>query len=481
MNDHFQRECRIEIPQRGYGRVDSILFQDESDYVTLVIDLIGADWLDNHKKNFSKLLSNKINPLNDAPLFRLEVNLSATGPWFGENIQSGKRVKLPKRLLSKTEGRWVELQLEEVVGIGESNALIYKSLYSAPLPVISTGTFVSSTKAKELSKTFSLKNLPKIDENEIIKYVEMVNAEYLAVYDVGQGNANALLNEYLIPEMYFDLGAAVYGNQKTAPKNLVFCFTNNPAIILSHWDADHWAGTYATMVGKTYPAMNRTWIAPLQKVGAIQLAFAWDVITNGGAFLIYAPSPGSVNSFALSTTRIMKVGIGAGSDRNNTGIVVTVENEIQPQNFRSWLLTGDCEYKYFYTRFCLAPPIGIVAPHHGAKLHGGSVAPQPIKTDVYKRLVYSFGPNNRHGCTGVRHPTLEGINAHTGWDHGKWGSVSIGDVQPGGDVIATSEHSSTSRGSVLVGWGPIKWSGPIIPPCVKTGHINTCSSLFNYF
>ncbi|HCD3006706.1 TPA: hypothetical protein NBM23_005123, partial [Enterobacter cloacae] len=123
------RECRIEIPQRGYGRVDSILFQDESDYVTLVIDLIGADWLDNHKKNFSKLLSNKINPLNDAPLFRLEVNLSATGPWFGENIQSGKRVKLPKRLLSKTEGRWVELQLEEVVGIGESNALIYKSLY----------------------------------------------------------------------------------------------------------------------------------------------------------------------------------------------------------------------------------------------------------------------------------------------------------------------------------------------------------------
>lgn len=103
------------------------------------------------------MLSNKINPLNDAPLFRLEVNLSATGPWFGENIQSGKRVKLPKRLLSKTEGRWVELQLEEVVGIGESNALIYKSLYSAPLPVISTGTFVSSTKAKELSKTFSLK------------------------------------------------------------------------------------------------------------------------------------------------------------------------------------------------------------------------------------------------------------------------------------------------------------------------------------
>lgn len=46
----------------------------------------------------------------------------------------------------------------------------------------------------------------------------MVNAEYLAVYDVGQGNANALLNEYLIPEMYFDLGAAVYGNQKQHPK-----------------------------------------------------------------------------------------------------------------------------------------------------------------------------------------------------------------------------------------------------------------------
>ena len=111
----------------------------------------------------------------------------------------------------------------------------------------------------------------------------MVNAEYLAVYDVGQGNANALLNEYLIPEMYFD-PVRLFMVIKNSTQNLVFCFTNNPAIILSHWDADHWAGTYATMVGKTYPAMNRTWIAPLQKVGAIQLAFAWDVITNGGAF-----------------------------------------------------------------------------------------------------------------------------------------------------------------------------------------------------
>jgi len=55
----------------------------------LVIDLIGADWLDNHKKNFSKLLSNKINPLNDAPLFRLEVNLSATGPCLEKIFKAG--------------------------------------------------------------------------------------------------------------------------------------------------------------------------------------------------------------------------------------------------------------------------------------------------------------------------------------------------------------------------------------------------------
>ena len=74
----------------------------------------------------------------------------------------------------------------------------------------------------------------------------------------------------------------------------------------------------------------------------------------------------------------------------------------QNQGARSLLLNGDCEYKNVYTRFSVAPPVGIVASHNGPKFHDGSIAPSPVSSDNYKLPAYSLDPNNIHGSSDVR-------------------------------------------------------------------------------
>jgi hypothetical protein len=64
----------------------------------------------------------------------------------------------------------------------------------------------------------------------------------LVAYDVGQGTALGLLCGSEDARLFFDLGGGAYGNKKTRPNPLRFCWRANPPIVLSHWDTDHWAG-----------------------------------------------------------------------------------------------------------------------------------------------------------------------------------------------------------------------------------------------
>jgi hypothetical protein len=139
--------------------------------------------------------------------------------------------------------------------------------------------------------------------------------------------------------------------------------------------------------------------------------------------------------------------------------------EINHKPPRSWLLTGDCDYLYFVNELHPNAPAGIVVPHHGADLDPHTRVPTPPTGAIYKRLIYSFGPDNKHGGTKVRHPTDQGMAIHNSkvWNHNKWNNSKPGERVPGGDVLATCEHHlSGSRGGVLVGWDgpPILLSTP---------------------
>ena len=205
-------------------------------------------------------------------------------------------------------------------------------------------------------------------------------------------------------------------------------------------------------------------------------------ITIAPFVTIYNPPPGKINKVALSKRTELRLALGTGNGRNDTGIVAVVENKnLSPG--RTWLLTGDCNYTHIEPLLAPKNPIAVVVPHHGANLNGAAAAPKPFRgVNEYCRLLYSFGPDNAHGATGVRHPTLNTatLNIGAGWDHGAWHLPAPADKDPNSvdDVRATARHTvagaaGANLGGILVGWNSL----PAVfnPPC-GGGISNQCTS-----
>lgn len=501
MNPHFHRFDNIgdRIPAHAYGLLDHIEFPAPgSTTALLAFDLVDADWLAAEgAKNALFAIDNpqaqvkawqKINQLQDqgqlktspfekAPLYRLEIEVPAQSSWFGfPQLPDPSNTQAFASALSKLEGTWFEFNITHA-SPSNSNANVYATLFAKPTPVIAKGSMPTAKLSKKLSKTFSLTHLPNYSLKQLRDTLSSIGANYLAAYDVGQGNANALLDDNFrgvnTPSIYYDLGAGVYRNRHTTPNDLRFCFSQDPVILLSHWDADHWAGTYATMVDLDYPARKLTWIAPRQKVGPVHVAFAYDVTANGGKFYTCSFRNGTLGRAKLKSGQQIKFMIGTGSDRNGTGLVLAIEDSVHGPSPRSWLLTGDCDYSYFINTLAPLPPVCIVAPHHGATLTTASPVPAPVVPGTYRRIIYSFGAGNSHGKSGVQHPTALGVKIHdsAGWDHGAWSLTNPGTPIPGGDALATCEHSpGKSRGGLLIGWdkAPLAFSSPCGTNCSAT-------------
>ena len=505
MNEHFRaakdlfindyEAPRWKVPKRGYGRVDHVELDPLRPTTALVaIDLVDADWLDaqaQHDDKFAvrdpvrrsaawQIFKHRVNrnasppsPFENAPIFRLEVELPRNASWFGLPPLPAPKSQLFDADLARLEAQWIELDgISKASDVAAAGAgLLYPSLFSEPIPVVAQGHLPSAQQGKALSDIFSLAHLPDADTGDLQRVFSQASADLLAVYDVGQGNANALLSAGRQATLYFDMGAGVYRNRLTTPPDLRFCLSAHPTIILSHWDADHWAGACATSIGGLYPALHEAWIAPLQVVGPVHVAFAHDIVTNGGTLHIYSVPSGTVGLTSAASGQSVAFIKGTGATRNGSGIVVSLEDSTLPAGPGSWLLTGDCDYGYFMSLLTSAPSIAVVVPHHGADLHSSSSAPTMTTAQSYRRIIYSFGKDNAHGSTSVQHPTLSGVTPHikAGWNHGTWIPIALkpGSSFPGGDALATCEHTpGTNRGGALIGWdaAPI----PFALPCGGT-------------
>lgn len=491
MNPHFRRdeyprECNL---QRAYARFDHIEADDASKYLLLAFDLVDADWLDNQGQQdplldmgspFKRSLAWRNwreqqqlqfhNPFESMPVYRLELEVQRGAGFFGHPPLPDQRQKSSfLAAIGDLEKNWFELEISHLQKARHELASVYPGMFADPVSVYVKGKMPSPNTGMALSGIFSLANLPQISITDFEAELSSTNADLLAVYDVGQGNANALLStskfrEPGVPTLYYDLGAGVYRNKRTTPNPLVFCFTENPTIVLSHWDADHWAGAYAFSAHGANPALEQTWIAPFQIVGPVHVAFAHDVLTKGGKFFTYCVPSGLVGVAPLRHGRQLRFTLGDGPDRNGTGIVMVVEAITHPSP-RSWLLTGDCDYLYFVNVLDPLPPVGMVVPHHGADLSPHTPVPKPPTDSIYRRLVYSFGHDNKHGTSNVQHPTTRGVSVHNSadWNHQHWNLLNPGLPSPGGDALATCEHSPGSfRGGALVGWDhpPFRYSAP---------------------
>ncbi|MFO0611520.1 MAG: hypothetical protein U0414_02945 [Polyangiaceae bacterium] len=226
--------------------------------------------------------------------------------------------------------------------------------------------------------------IPIATDKALAAALAILQAELAAVYEVGQGVCQALCNSSSQPLAYVDFGGGCLANASSYPTHLVFCYAQNPIVVLSHWDFDHWRSALASP-----GSLSLTWIAPKQKWGPTAGSFVGSLRGAGGTLLLWGRSSSPALPGHLSIARC------TGSSRNDSGLAVKAAIRRLGVTSRA-LFPGDARYT--------AIPAGLlgtldhlVASHHGSGLVG---TPPAAGRDV----VYSFGIN--------RAGTFMGTNSH---------------------------------------------------------------------
>jgi len=256
-----------------------------------------------------------------------------------------------------------------------------------------------SDPAKTLSRLVSLNSVPDAAVTSIEAAFSGLPTDeptHLAVYNVGQGSCAAVCTADNVPIAYVDFGGGVTRNAKTYPASLRFCFTQEPPVVLSHWDLDHWVS------GKKHPnALDLTWIAPRQKMGASHLKFATE-LQRRGKLLIWPTGLATATTGHGTLFKLQK-----HRDRNYSGLVVVAEVGSPSAKVRV-LCPGDAPYHRLPTA-AVSGLSGLVATHHGG-LYRADSPPAPASTPG--AIAYSFGTGNSY-----KHPHKLAVSRHAsgGW------------------------------------------------------------------
>lgn len=259
-------------------------------------------------------------------------------------------------------------------------------------------------KAKIFSMNiFKQSNLNEIEgliKAKIPKYIENV-----LVYNVGQGNCNAITNYHCKPYIFYDFGGGAYQNTKTYPGNVLnqneieFDFSETPLIILSHWDWDHMV---SILKSEHSDIKKSSWIVPKQQIGISHLKVAIELYNNN-KLLVW---PDNLPEIRISQLNIQKIN---GTDKNNSGLVLTVylNNDLS----QAVLLPADANYDLI-TMNSFAY-YGLVATHHGASSHN-CLLNMPKTFSHFNKIAFSFGKNNTYN-----HPKRESLYEHAlnGWSN----------------------------------------------------------------
>lgn len=273
------------------------------------------------------------------------------------------------------------------------------------------------------------------------------------VYDIGQGSANALVDEWGHPCLFYDLGWPTSFNQGSRPPyppDLFACdgcarsLRFRPPVILSHWDYDHWAyavanhnyhfGSKASSMTFKPAAMDRVWIMP-KPPGLTSRGKGL-----GPTHMRLLTSLPKANRIAWPNT-LQMIEFCAGvvtrtnrkkltSERNNQALVWFV---IKADNrTKATLLPGDVDYPNM--RWPIpAPDIeSLVASHHGGAV---TVDPAIAASVLPTVLAVSVGHPNCHG-----HPNSNALLNHAfmgwkpefTWTRAKW---PVGAVQTNGAIL----------------------------------------------
>lgn len=383
-NRFFDRdEYPREIPRRVLA-----LF-DQADDERLYFEALDADWFEQMREPPNELSAwGEIG--RKAPLAILEIRAAAYARKVGdpdEPAETDDDDESPRN--------WVEVGLAP----GGGDGVVYPGLFAEGVPIgLEYVKPVSAAAASTLEALFDLTPYEASGPTITSRLNTLRHpVEWVAVYDVGQGSANALCDVQGFPMMYFDMGGGVLANTSTFPAAFTnFCFTQDPSVVMSHWDWDHWS-----MAARFPDAVTRPWLVPNQKLGAVHGTFAASIL-GAGTLLVW---PKGLRGLSLGQARVEKC-IGS-SGRNHSGLALLVDG---PGGEPPIMLTGDARYTAIPSG--VATYHAVVVPHHGADMKNRSVPPST--GDPASRAAYSYGPANSFShprqCTFDRHVAQ-------GWPH----------------------------------------------------------------
>jgi len=295
-------------------------------------------------------------------------------------------------------------------GVGESNGRIYKNLFSE-----GTSVRINYYEPREPAQfpgngPFGLKgwldtsyvshwgSVPRGPGPRLQKFLaEAHESAGVAVYDVGQGSCQALIDKKLhIPLIYVDFGGGVKGNSKTFPEALRgFCLTYEPPVVLTHWDYDHWSSALR------FPrALNTEWFAPMPPGMPIQRAFAAELHIRHN---LYLWPEGSVPLIRGKNVLLERC---TGTGTNDSGIAATFY--ATKLRRRNCLIPGDADYRYIPSVIAKERFNSLCLTHHGGRLHS-KYYPIPKRGATSAN---SSGPRNSY-----KHPLFNSLTKHfdSGW------------------------------------------------------------------
>jgi hypothetical protein len=351
----------FDLPRRVYGRIDDAEPADASELDpqrTIRIDCVDADWFDDVADKYV---------------------------WLGERWEEAdQRLSVVESLPGRgpvgpraREGEWLEIALR-----GGEGVLHYPNLFAAPEARDVEGWYpVESGRLRErLEAATTLDVLPDATEDELADALSGARArQAVAIYDVGQGCCMALIDAGR-PTLYFDFGGGVLRNRGTFPPALrSFCFRDEPPIVLSHWDFDHWSS------GQRDPrALDRTWIVPRQRMGPSHTTFLGQILARGRVH-VWPNGLVSVRSGDATVERCT----GSRRGRNDSGLAVVVHDGDGEARV---LLPADAGYDHVPS--AAGAFASLAVPHHGGRASARAVPGSDGRASG--RCVYSYGAGNSY-------------------------------------------------------------------------------------
>ena len=416
---------QLHLPRPYFAFAD--LVEPLRDVVALRFDLLHLQ----HRSMLGRS-SLPIEAAAQMPTLLLELEAAVEGiaglPGLRSALELGGEAPAIQRILE--EDAWYVVVLDRV-GIP---ARLYRAPDTADFEKVAVADiqYLEVHDVEQLAELHRIGQAGETDANTIAGLLGLgCDLACLACYDVGQGSCNALCSDRGHPQIYFDLGGGALSHSRTYPASFRVCHSDRQAVVLSHWDIDHWITGQ-----KDAASLDHPWIVPNQSVGPTHLKFASRLYKRGNLHIW----PSALATRTVGAVEVLRCN---GKSRNDSGLSAIVRVRDGSGGELPVLLPGDARYSHIPVRAGTSFG-GLVASHHGAASSG-----QPPLSQNPARLVYAYGVGNTYG-----HPHSKALSQHSsaGW----------------------SQVYHAPQGSAIV--APPSTPAPLKPPC-QCAACDPCCSL----